>query len=255
MRLPLLLLAALCAAAVAAAPAAAATTVTTAGSQLVVAAMPGVDNHVTIEPGATPATVRVGDTADLVDDQLDLACVVGVPGTVDCAASSAQVGLGDGNDTLAAATATVPLTVDAGDGNDVVRVDDDVADTVVCGNGADDASAADAQDALTGCEETPATAGAPETTIPTHPLGLTRQTTAAFAFGATESATFECALDGARTPRAAPRRATTTWPTAATRCSSAPSTRSATSTPPPRRGRGPSTPSPRPRRSPPPRAR
>jgi outer membrane protein OmpA-like peptidoglycan-associated protein len=72
------------------------------------------------------------------------------------------------------------------------------ADTVACGAGADDASDADPQDTLTACEETPATAGPPDTSIVSSPARATADPTASFAFAATEPvAGFDCSLDRA----------------------------------------------------------
>ena len=180
----------------AAAPAAAATTVTTAGSQLVVAATPGVANHVTIEPGATPATVRVGDTADVVTTS-DLGLrrrrprhgrLRGVerPGRPRRRQRHPR-GLdrdraADGRRRATATTWSVSTTTSP------TRSGAETAPTTPRPPTRRTRSPA--------ARRRPRTAGAPETTIPTHPLGLTRQTTAVFAFGATEPATFECALDG-----------------------------------------------------------
>jgi len=197
MRLLLTTLALLCALAVVASPAGADTTIATTGSQLTVTAAPGVSNAVTIGPGASPGTVRVSDTADTLTD-LDGSCLPAAIGAVDCAVSgTVAVALGDGNDRLSAGTAPVPLSVDAGDGNDTVDVADGQPDTVACGAGADDASHADAQDALDGCEETPATAGPPDTSISSGPPAVTRLRSASFAFDASEPAAFQCSFDGA----------------------------------------------------------
>ena len=113
MRLLLTTLALLCGLAVLASPAAAETTLTTTGSQLTIAAAPGVRNDVTIGPGASPGMVRISDTDTVTDDG---SCVVLVIGTEDCTADTVVVALGDGNDRLSAAGSPVPLAVDAGDG-------------------------------------------------------------------------------------------------------------------------------------------
>jgi outer membrane protein OmpA-like peptidoglycan-associated protein len=167
-------------------------------------------NDVTIEPGATPGTVRIGDTVDTVDVTAAPGCTIAFDGhSADCAtAATVTVDLGDGDDTLSASASPVGLEVDGGPGvdtittgagDDVLHLQDGEADAAACGTGADDASDADAQDALDGCEETPATAGPPGVSItPGDPALITRQTTATFAFGATEPvARYDCSLDGA----------------------------------------------------------
>jgi hypothetical protein len=131
------------------------------------------------------------------------------------------VTLGDGDDSLVATAAPVAVDVDGGDGDDRItggpladalgggagrdtfHVRDTATDTVDCGAGADDASDADPADAdphdtLTACEETPATAGVPDTFVVSGAPAATNETTADFVFSASEpAARFECSLDGA----------------------------------------------------------
>jgi outer membrane protein OmpA-like peptidoglycan-associated protein len=228
MRILVLLLCLLGAPALLAAPAAAVTTVTSSGSQLDVAADPVAPHDITIEPGAAPGTVRIGDAGDTVTAP---GCGPVDAGTVECALpGSVKVTLGGASDTLTATASPVKVEVDGGAGDDritgganddtltggsgadtiaggagrdVLHVGDATADTVACGPGADDASDADAADAvapdaLTDCEETPATAGNPNTFVVSGPATATKSTTAAFLFSATEpGVSFECALDGA----------------------------------------------------------
>jgi outer membrane protein OmpA-like peptidoglycan-associated protein len=220
MRLPLLLLCLLGASTLVAAPAVAATTVASSGSQLAVSAASGVANEITVEPGAAPGTVRISDAGDALN--AGAGCTGTAPGVAECALTgSVEIELGDGSDRLSAASSPVSVDVDGGDGDDRItggpladalvggagrdtfHARDDVADTVDCGAGADDASDADAADAdapdaLTACEETPATAGAPDTFVVSGPALASGSTTADFVFSASEpGAAFECALDGA----------------------------------------------------------
>ncbi|HEX2105746.1 MAG TPA: hypothetical protein VHF51_18985 [Solirubrobacteraceae bacterium] len=224
MRIPVLLLCLLGALSALVAPAAAATTVTSSGSELAVAADPGVANDITIEPGAAAGTLRIRDGAGAVTAA---GCAAVEPGVADCPLPTAvDVALGDANDRLTAAAAPVAVEVDGGDGDDLItggtladaltggagadtvaggagpdtiHVRDSGADTVDCGPGADDASDADAAvtDALTACEETPATAGAPNTFVVSGPAAATKSTVARFVFSASEpGVVFECSLDG-----------------------------------------------------------
>lgn len=197
MRISLLLLILLGALALMAAPAGAVTTVTNAGAQLTIAAAPGAANDITVGPGGAPGTVRVSDPAGHV--AAAGACSAVDAATADCDLPGAvKADLGDGDDRFSAAGSPVPVDVDGGDGDDTFHVRNGAADTVRCGAGADDASDADHVDGLTACEETPDTAGAPDTSILFGPASETAETTAGFVLSATEPvARFECAWDGA----------------------------------------------------------
>jgi hypothetical protein len=213
-----------------AAPAGAVTTITATAtaSDVAVSAAAGVANEVTVGAGGAPDTVRISDTANAIDTLAATSCTIAPDGhSADCPLpGTVTVDLGDGDDTLSAVGAPVAVevdggagadhivagprsdrvtggagadTVDVGGGDDVVRLRDTETDVVSCGDGADDAADADAQDALTACEETPATAGPPDTSIVAgNPAPSTRDRTASFTFGATEPvARYECSLDGA----------------------------------------------------------
>ena len=195
MRLLLTTLALLCGLAVLASPAGAATTITTVDSQLTITAASGRDNEVTIGPGSAPDRLYISDADDAATNA-DGSCLPAVGG-LDCAVTpTVAVNLGDGNDSLDAGRSPVPLVVAAGGEGDTVDVANGQPDTVTCGAGADDASQADTQDVLDAdCEETPATAGPPHTWIDSGPPALTRLTSASFAFGASEAATFQCSFD------------------------------------------------------------
>src|SRR6201999_2757229 len=106
---------------------------------------------------------------------------------------------GGGEGTLSARPgAPVGIAVDGGAGNDTFHLKDGRADSVTCGDGADDASDIDAQDVMVDdCEETPVTAGPPVTTIVDHPAPDADEGSATFQFSASEPATFECSLDSA----------------------------------------------------------
>jgi outer membrane protein OmpA-like peptidoglycan-associated protein len=201
MRILLATAALLCALAVLARPAGAATTVTTNGAQLTITAAPGIANHVTIGPGGAPGTVRVDDAADSL--ALDgTACVAVDAGTgigaADCPATDpVAVDLGDGDDTLSAAASPVALRIAAGAGDDTVDVANDRADAMRCGDDADTVTGADdPQDALAAdCEVTPPAIGPPQASVVSGPAPVTRDTSAAFTFGARRPASFQCALD------------------------------------------------------------
>jgi hypothetical protein len=111
---------------------------------------------------------------------------------------------GDGDDALRGFAGNDELdggsgndAFEASQGNDVLHAADGVAEMVGCGDGVDDAADVDPGDSLTGCEETPATAGAPVVSIDEAPATWSRQTAPSFAFAADEPATFECSLDEA----------------------------------------------------------
>ena len=191
----LLLLALLCAFALTAVPALAHTTVTAGASDVTVTASDPVAHDVTIDPGAIDGTVRVANPADTLSSP-DATCAEVAAGSLDCPVSGkVTVTLGDQSDHLTADASPVPVTVDAGGGDDTLAVENGLADDVACGPGADDASDADADDALTDCEETPDTAGPPDTSIVTHPDEDSNDATAEFSFSSSESAAFERSLD------------------------------------------------------------
>jgi outer membrane protein OmpA-like peptidoglycan-associated protein len=196
MRFCLLLLALLCAFALFAVPAGADTTVVTSGADVTVTASEPVAHDVTIGRGAIDGTVRVSDAAGPLSTS-DATCTTVEAGSLDCPATGqVTVTLGDAADRLTADASPVPVTVDAGDGNDILALANGLTDDVQCGPGADDASAVDAEDTLTDCEETPGTAGAPDTTIDAGPDEHSNEATAEFSFSASEPGTFECSLDG-----------------------------------------------------------
>ena len=197
MRLLLTTLALLCALAVVARPANADTTIATTGSQLTITAAPGVANAVTIGPGPSPGTLRISDTADTLTD--DGSCLPAGIGAADCPATGTlSLALGDGDDTLSAAASPVPLSVDAGAGDDTIDVSNGQSDAVRCGDGVDDASHADPEDALdAACEVKSPSAGPPDTWIVTRPGAVTRDRDGLFTFDAIRPAGFQCAFDTA----------------------------------------------------------
>ena len=141
--------------------------------------------------------MRVSDAADTLTD--DGSCVPAGVGAADCPSTgTVSLVLGDGDDTLSAAASPVPLSVEAGGGDDTIDIANGQFDAVWCGDGVDDASHADPEDALdAGCEVVSPAAGPPDTSILTRPGAVTHDRDGLFTFGATRPADFQCAFDSA----------------------------------------------------------
>lgn len=198
----------------------AATRVSVSGEVVTLTADNGVAHQ--IDVSASAGTVHIADAADTV--VAGPGCV-SAGGGADCTAAGPVVAtLGDGNDVFSAAGSPAGVRVDGGAGDDTItgspyddaltggagadtisglagrddiHTADGAADTVDCGAGSADLADADVGDALTACEETPATASLPDTSLDSGPPAVTKQTSATVSMTATAAGSFECSLDGA----------------------------------------------------------